>query len=104
MAWALLKKFCYDKSTQQLLLKKSQALPVRRDVISSAMDESIMPFKFKNSKAAMLYADTELKRVLDGTVSLNNALNKLLSSRSPNAVLPNTSEQIDLSRKIFCKV
>ena len=101
LAWALLKKFCFDKTTQQLILKKSQALPVRRDVIisaeaqeifswessetaaitpadiSDAMDEAIMPFKFKNYNAAMLYADTELTKIIEGIVPLNNALNKL---------------------------
>lgn len=101
LAWALLKKICYDKTTQQMILKKSQALPVRRDVIisaeaqeifswessdtaaimpadiSDAMDESIMPFKFKNYNAAMLYADSELKKIIEGVVPLNNALNKL---------------------------
>ena len=101
LAWSLLKKFCYDEKTQQLILKKSQALPVRRDVIisaeaqeifswegnetaaitpadiSDAMDEAIMPFKFKNYNAAMLYADTELTKIINGVVPLNNALNKL---------------------------
>ena len=101
LAWALLKRICYDKNIQQLILKKSQALPVRRDVIisaeaqeifswdtnetaaitavdiSSAMDESIMPFKFKNHNFAMLYADTEVKKIVDGIVPFNNALNKL---------------------------
>ena len=101
LAWALLKRICYDKNIQQLILKKSQALPVRRDVIisaeaqeifswdsnetaaitavdiSSAMDESIMPFKFKNHDFAMLYADTEVKKIVNGIVPLNNALNKL---------------------------
>ena len=85
-----------------MILKKSQALPVRRDVIaeaqeaqeifswdsnekaaitaqdiSSAMDESIMPFKFKNYNFAMLYADTEIKKIIAGIIPLNNALNKL---------------------------
>ena len=82
-------------------MKKSQALPVRRDVItsveaqeifpwdsnetaaietidiSSAMDEAIMPFKFKNYNFAMLYADTEINKIINGIVPLNNALNKL---------------------------
>ena len=101
LAWALLKKICCDKTTQQMILKKSQALPVRRDVIisaeaqeifswnvtdtaaitpadiSEAMDEAVMPFKFKNYNAAMLYADTELTKIIDGVIPLNNALNKL---------------------------
>ncbi len=101
LAWALLKKICYDKTSQQLILKKSQALPVRRDVIisaeaqeifswdsnetaaitavdiSSAMDESIMPFKFKNYNFAMLFADTEIKKIIAGIIPLNNTLNEL---------------------------
>lgn len=101
LAWALLKKICYDEKTQQMILKRSQALPVRRDVIisaeaqeifswetrntaditpadiSEAMDEAIMPFKFKNYNAAMLYADSELTKIIEGVVPLNNALNKL---------------------------
>ena len=98
LSWSLLKKICYDKTTQQMILKKSQALPVRRDVIisaeaqeifstdtaagtpadiSDAMDNAIMPFKFKNYNSAMLYADSELTKIIDGVVPLNNALNKL---------------------------
>jgi multiple sugar transport system substrate-binding protein len=101
LAWALLKKICYDETTQQMVLEKSQALPVRRDVIisaeaqeifswessetaaitpadiSDAMDNAVMPFKFKNYNAAMLYADSELTKIIDGVVPLNNALNKL---------------------------
>ena len=101
LAWALLKKICYDETTQQMILKKSQALPVRRDVIisaeaeeifsweasdtaaitpadiSDAMDNAVMPFKFKNYNAAMLYADSELTKIIEGVVPLNNALNKL---------------------------
>ncbi|MBQ9496273.1 MAG: extracellular solute-binding protein, partial [Selenomonadaceae bacterium] len=101
LAWTLLKRICYDKNIQQLILKKSQALPVRRDVIisseaqeifswdskenaaitaadiSEAMNESIMPFKFKNYNSAILYADTEIKKIISGVVPLNNALNKL---------------------------
>ena len=99
LAWELLKKFCFDRTTQQLILKKSQALPVRRDVIlsaeaqeifswdetaaitpadiSDAMDEAVMPFKFKNYNSAMLYADAEITKIISGIVPLNNALNKL---------------------------
>ncbi len=101
LAWALLKKLCYDVKTQQLILEKSQALPVRRDVIisakaaeifswetrenaaitpaeiSDAMDAAIMPFKFKNYKNAMLYADNELTKIIAGVVPFNNSLNKL---------------------------
>ena len=108
-AWSLLKKICYDEKTQQLILKKSQALPVRRDVIisseaqeifswdsagtaaitpadiSDAMDTAIMPFKFKNYNNAMLYADSELTKIINGVVPLNNALNKL--QKEVNALL-----------------
>lgn len=99
LAWAFLKKICYDETTQKMILKKSQALPVRRDVIisseaqeifsweknaaitaadiSEAMNESIMPFKFKKYNSAILYADTEIKKIISGMVPLNNALNKL---------------------------
>ena len=101
LAWELMKNICYDKRTQQMILQKSQALPVRRDVImsseaqeifswdsaennamtpadiSNAMDESIMPTKFKNYEPAMLYADSEILRIINGTVPLNNSLNKL---------------------------
>mgnify|MGYP002623390215 CR=1 FL=1 len=101
LAWELMKNICYDKVTQQMILKKSQALPVRRDVvisseaqeifswdlaennamtpkdISDAMDNSIMPTKFRNYDAAMLYADAEILKIIDGTVPLNNSLNKL---------------------------
>ena len=99
LAWAFLKKICYDETTQKTILKKSQALPVRRDVIisseaqeifsweknaaitaadiSEAMNESIMPFKFKKYNSAILYADTEIKKIISGMVPLNNALNKL---------------------------
>lgn len=101
LAWEFMKGLCYDKFTQQMILKKSQALPVRRDVIMSAetqdifswestdnetmtpadisatMDESIMPPKFKNYDAAMLYADSEVTKIINGVVPFNNALNKL---------------------------
>lgn len=101
LAWAFMKKICFDKNTQQLILKKSQALPVRRDVIisaeaqeifswdlngtaaitptdiSDAMDGATMQFKFKNYDSAMLYAETEITKIIAGVVPLNNALNKL---------------------------
>lgn len=101
LAWELMKSICYDKITQQMILKKSQALPVRRDVImsseaqeifswdlaannsmtpidiSATMDESIMPTKFKNYDSAMLYADSEILKIINGIEPLNNSLNKL---------------------------
>ena len=101
LAWKFMKNLCYDKGIQEMILKKSQALPVRRDVImsaeaqeifswdsiesnamtpkdiSEAMDASIMPVKFKNYDSAMLYADNEIIKIINGTVPLNNSLNKL---------------------------
>ncbi len=101
LAWELMKNICYDKATQQMILQKSQALPVRRDVImsseareifswsdtenntmtpadiSDAMDKSIMPEKFKNYEAAMLYADAEILKIINGTIPTDNSLNKL---------------------------
>lgn len=98
LAWELMKNICYDKTAQQMILQKSQALPVRRDVImsseareifswnsdtmmpadiSDAMDKSIMPDKFKNYESAMLYADAEILKIINGTVPQENSLNKL---------------------------
>ncbi len=101
LAWKLLKMFCYDREIQQLVLKKSQGLPVRRDVleseetaqilaqdaaydgqmdaqgISKVMDEAIEPPKFKQYQSVMLIADNEIKKIVNGTVPYNNALNKL---------------------------
>ena len=101
LSWKLMKKFCFDRKTQQEILKRSQALPVRRDVIisaeaqeifswetsepaaitpadiSDAMDKAIMPYKFKNYDSAMKYADGEINKIIGGIVPLNNALNKL---------------------------
>ena len=101
LAWELMKNICYDKATQQMILQKSQALPVRRDVImsseareifswsdtenntmtpadiSDAMDKSIMPEKCRNYEAAMLYADAEILKIINGTIPTDNSLNKL---------------------------
>lgn len=101
IAWEFLKKLCYDKTTQHMILQKSQALPVRRDIIisseakeifsfdssknnamlpediSDSMYESIMPYKFKNYNAAMIYADSEISKIINGAIPLNNSLNKL---------------------------
>ena len=45
--------------------------------ISDAMDKSIMPEKFKNYEAAMLYADAEILKIINGTIPTDNSLNKL---------------------------
>ncbi|MBR1580971.1 MAG: extracellular solute-binding protein [Selenomonadaceae bacterium] len=101
LAWSLLKALCYDKTTQEMILRKSQALPTRRDVvlsteaqeifqwnstdnaamtstdISAAMDEAVMPPKFKGCADAMLYADSEITKIISGVISFSNALNRL---------------------------
>jgi len=111
LAWELMKKISYDEKVQQMILKKSQALPVRRDVItalrskeifswesegsdamtaeeiSAAMDKSIMPIKFKNYDAVMLYADSEIKKIIKGEKTFDNSLNKL--QKEVNALLQN---------------
>ena len=111
LAWELMKKISYDEKVQQMILKKSQALPVRRDVItalrskeifswesegsdamtaeeiSAAMDKSIMPIKFENYKSVMLYADSEIKKIIKGEKAFDNSLNKL--QKEVNALLQN---------------
>ena len=101
LAWEFMKNICYDKFTQQMILQKSHALPVHRDVImssvaqeifswnsaennamtptdiSDAMSNSIMPEKFKYYEPAMLYADAEILKIINGSVPLDNSLNKL---------------------------
>ena len=111
LAWQFLKALCYEKTTQEMILRKSQALPTRRDVvlsteareffqwdspesivmsateISSAMDEAIMPPKFERYSEAMLYADSEIEKIIKGEVPFDNALNKL--QKEINALLQN---------------
>lgn len=100
LAWQFLKELCYAPETQKSVLANSQGLPVRRDVvestdtqallmketgeeqmnvatISEVMDEAAEVPKFKRYAGAMLLADNELRKIIGGTVALNNALNKL---------------------------
>ena len=109
LAWRFLKKLCYDEEIQACVLQDSQGLPVRRDVllsgkapdifrkqaanvedmdmatISDVMDEAVMPPKFKSYHAALLYADTEINKIINGTIPFNNSLNKL--QKEINAML-----------------
>ena len=102
LSWDFMKKLCYDAELQERILQNSQGLPVRRDVVLSAkaqtdgadmdiaaisevMDEAVMPPKFKGYRAAMLYADTELAKIINGTIPFNNSLNKL--QKEINAML-----------------
>ena len=101
MAWEFLKKLCYDSETQKLLLSNSQGVPVIKSVvesdeagqdlmrdapgdekmnistISNVMETAISPPKFKKYSLSMLIADNEIKKIIDGTIPLNNALNKV---------------------------
>ncbi len=109
LAWKFLKALCYDEASQQLILKKSQALPVRRGVVMSSeaqeiflwesinsgamtpadiskiMDEAVMPPKFKGYGDAILYADAEITKIIRGVVPFNNSLNRL--QKEVNALL-----------------
>ena len=101
LAWQLLKDICYRPEIQQMMLTKTQGLPVRRDVVESkesqelfaanapgceemdlrvvseVMDKAVMRPKFKGYDEAMLMADTEIQKIIAGIVPFNNALNKL---------------------------
>ena len=108
MAWDFMKLLCYDREIQRLILQKSQALPSRRDVVLSAeaaeifhwdaeesavtppnldatMLNAVMPYRFPQYRAAMLYADAEITKIIDGVTPRMNALNKL--QKEINAVL-----------------
>lgn len=101
LAWQLLKKFCYDPRIQELLLRESQGLPVRREVLESpearqillqdapgdekinvaiideVMENAVVPPKFRKYREAMLRADNDLKKIINNMEPFNNALNKL---------------------------
>ena len=101
LAWEFLKLMCYDYGQQQVVLKESQGLSPRRDImrsgeaeflleqdtlgqgrmdihtISDVMNEAVSVPKFKHHDEAMLLADNEIRKILNGSVSFHNALNKL---------------------------
>lgn len=100
LAWEFLKELCYAPETQRQLLTDSQGMPVRRDIVESAdtqqllmkeagdeqmnvatisevMDEAAEVPKFKRYAGAMLMADNEIRKIINGIVPFNNALNKL---------------------------
>jgi multiple sugar transport system substrate-binding protein len=101
LAWAFLKKLCYDEEIQQLILSDSQGLPVRREVVSSehtrqillkdapgdekidvsiiseVMSDAVVPPKFRKYASAMMRADNELRKIITTVAPFNNALNKL---------------------------
>lgn len=101
LAWAFLKQLCYDYELQQAVLTESQGLSPRRDVmeskaaehlfardvmaqgkmdkgtVSDVMDDSVSAPKFKGYEEIMLFADNEIRKILNGTTPFHNALNKL---------------------------
>lgn len=101
LAGAFLKQLCADPEIQKLILRESQGLPVRRDVVeasdtrqilskdapgdakmdhlifSEVMQEGVVAPKFRKYHAAMLMADNELRKIIANEVPFNNALNKL---------------------------
>ena len=101
LAWKFLKRLCYDYAQQQVVLKESQGLSPRGDImdseetevllaqdmlgqgrmdirtISDVMDEAVSVPKFKRYEGAMLLADNEIRKILNGSIPFHNALNKL---------------------------
>lgn len=101
LAWAFLKKLCYDEKIQQMVLNDSQGFPVRREVvgseptrqillkdapgdekidvsiISEVMSDATVPPKFPKYSSAMMRADNELRKIINNVEPFNNSLNKL---------------------------
>jgi len=101
LAWEFLKKLCYDYDQQQNVLRESQGLSPRRDImrakaaellpekdrteqeeidlriVGDVMDESVSAPSFKRYEGAMLLADNEIRKILNGSVPFHNSLNKL---------------------------
>lgn len=102
LAWEFLKLLSYDKETQLNILAKSQGLPVRRDILSDPasqqvfdqamgegvnqmsltvindiMEHSVAAKNFKQYQEVMLIADTNIEKIINGKLPLNNSLNRL---------------------------
>ena len=101
LSWELLKTICYDPAIQELMLTKSQGLPVRRDVVESpqaqqlfmaatpgseemnlkivsqVMDDSMTEPKFPRYREAMNLADHKLLHIVQENVSLSSALSQV---------------------------
>jgi multiple sugar transport system substrate-binding protein len=101
LSWELLKTICYDPAIQELMLTKSQGLPVRRDVVESpqaqqlftaatpgseemnlkivsqVMDDSMTEPKFPRYKEAMNLADHKLLHIVQENMSLSSALSQV---------------------------
>ena len=101
LSWELLKTICYDPAIQELMLTKSQGLPVRRDVVESpqaqqlfmaatpgseemnlkivsqVMDDSMTEPKFPRYSEAMNLADHKLLHIVQENMSLSSALSQV---------------------------
>lgn len=110
LAWSFLKKLSYDKHTQLRILEKSQGLPSRNDILNTpegtqlflkSMDEEnhhltisaihTIMMEARNEvdsqkfKGAILQADTDIKKIIDGSLTINSTLSQL--QKSINAYL-----------------
>ncbi|WP_231036175.1 ABC transporter substrate-binding protein [Pectinatus sottacetonis] len=101
IAWEFLKELCYEEKIQKLVLEDSEGLPVIKKVVESdtagkifrnsmpgdekmnvavvseVMRGAAAPPKFKKYAIAMLMADNEIGKIIQGTMAFNNALNKV---------------------------
>ena len=101
LAWDFLKTVCYDPAVQEMVLTKSQGLPVRRDVVESAraqelftgttpgsdemnlktvsevMADSMTEPKVPRYHEAMNLADNRIYHALQDNSSLSNALSQV---------------------------
>lgn len=101
LAWEFLKAVCYEKESQEQLLHLSAALPVRRGIIEDAapaalfgsaadersgrspqavsrvMEEGPLPDRFPHYSEAILIADREIQKLLQGSLQETNAMNRL---------------------------
>ena len=101
LAWEFLKTVCYDPAIQEMMLTKSQGLPVRRDVVESARAQALFTAttpgseamnlktvseviadsrtepKFPRYKEAMNLADNRIFHAVQENTSLSNALSQV---------------------------
>lgn len=102
LAWEFLKMLSYDKDTQISVLQHTQGLPVRRDILNDPISQDIfnqamgdeetqMPLAaihniveqgiaekyFRKYNDVMLLADTHIRKIIIGTLPLNNSLNRI---------------------------
>ena len=101
IAWKFLKKISYDKGIQMSIIEKSQGLPVRNDILTSAecqerfdkvmgygnhmslsviddiMSEAVHANKFRRYWDVMLQADKFIKEIVEGNITVDNSLNQL---------------------------